>query len=74
MTRCEIDGCEHTATQTLSGIAVCDRCGREWVSVGIGATYWGGSWRRVRGAQYTPEQAQAFPGLHHRPGLKAVTP
>ena len=74
MIRCEIDGCEHTATQVLHEIALCGRCARSFAAVGVGATYWGGSWHRVRGAQYTPEEAQAHPGIYHRPGLKAVTP
>lgn len=65
-TVCEVEGCESMGVASQTGIAVCERCRRGFVSVGCGAVYFGGRWHGVRGATYTPEQRCSFPGLPSR--------
>jgi len=60
---CEIARCGSVAMSTTNGIRTCDRCRREFVSVGAGAVYRDGRWHGVRGAVYDVEQTTAHPGL-----------
>lgn len=62
MITCEMRDCEHTATHEINGVALCNRCGSEYVSVGLGVTRFNGVWHGVRGARYTAEQCELFPG------------
>jgi hypothetical protein len=61
--RCEIRGCGRTEVGTQNGIACCDRCMRDFQSIGFGAVFFTGTWHGVNGARYTAEQARLFPGL-----------
>jgi hypothetical protein len=64
MNECEITNCGNEAVARASGVHVCERCCREYSSVGwYIAVRFGGCWNGVRGVLYTPEQVDAFPGL-----------
>jgi len=63
---CEILDCRGLVVANVNGVAVCERCRVHFTSVGFGAVFFGGCWHGVRGATYTPEQVEAFPGLIDR--------
>lgn len=60
---CEIRDCGREASGAVNGIECCDRCEREFVSIGMGAVYFEGRWHGVRGAIYSSQEAGEFPGL-----------
>lgn len=65
-TVCKIETCNREPVAITNGIHVCERCRRDFVSVGNGAVYFGTGWHGVRDASYTDEQRAAFPGLAAR--------
>lgn len=64
---CEIRDCGRRVNSTTNGIATCERCRIDFVSVGFGAVYFAGRWHGVSGASYDAAQLAVFPGLEARP-------
>jgi len=63
VTECEIRDCGKAAYHTVNGVACCNRCARDFESVGMGAVRFDGRWHGVKGARYTAEQCALFPGV-----------